>query len=61
MLGKIIDQTDREATEKYQTRNVPTGITSNKSRVDSEHFAKFQTKFLNKKKNLELNVLRDNK
>ena len=61
VLGKIIDQTDKEATEKYQIRYVPKGITTNSGNVDRDHFAKFQNKFLSKKKNLELNVLRDNK
>ena len=60
-MTKIIDKTDKMATERYTTRYVPNVIIQNKSKVDPDYFNKFQTKFLSKKKNLELNVLRDNK
>ena len=61
MLEKLINDADRVATEQYVTRHIPKCITTNTCKVDVEHFKKFQNKFLTKKKNLEINVIRDNK
>ena len=61
VLERLINDADREATEQYMTRHIPKSITTNTCKVDAEHFKKFQNKFLTKKKNLEINVLRDNK
>ena len=52
---------DIKTTSKYESKFIPRAIAENRYEVEPEHFKKYQAQFLQKKKVLELQVLRENK
>lgn len=52
---------DSQTAQEYQTKFVPKAIAENRYNIDPEHFLKYQKLFMNKKKSLEIQVIRDNK
>ena len=52
---------DSKTTEEYETKYVPKAIAKNVYAMDEEHFSQFQKIYMQKKKNLEIQVLRENK
>lgn len=48
-------------TREYETKFIPKAIAENLYNVDPEYFAQYQRNYMLKKKNLEIQVLRENK
>ena len=57
----MVNKIDKEVQDEYKTQHIPKCITENQHQIDEAHFRQFQKKYLVKKKNLELQVIRDNK
>ena len=61
MLEQMVNKIDKEVQDEFKTQHIPKCITENQHQIDEAHFRQFQKKYLIKKKNLELQVIRDNK
>ena len=60
MKIKMAQRKNKEAIRKFQTKKPPT-ILYNKFSAPQRVFTEYQTKFLEKKKNMELQIIKDNK
>lgn len=61
MQDEVRKNIDALTTSAYESSFVPQAIAENRYKVEPEHFKKYQQQFLQKKKLLEIQILRDNK